>query len=604
MARDFVAELTAMTVKSRNKVGECASDLRSPVSPPAPLFHSQGNKDRESGDVCVFTPEIMATPSPTHNPKSIGQFFTDEEDGPVSPVPLPIKLPFLNDIKMLRKAVPVATPAPQIKSQVVEEEKVRGLDHHLGHIENRPKMGTLPFLAEIRTLRQPSPTPDMREELLRREEWPVQQSAAQQHFQAPQQLPNQQQIKLQAFVAAAAEMQQEMEKKQHKLMQEEQQLEAHQIQTQAAPQQKQRDYEQPLQHAVKAPPPPPPPPPPPAAHKKAQAPPPPPPPPPQPLVHKKAQAPPPPQPKPVVQISESEIQPVAPLSSVVVKTSSEPKKVEFAPTPTHVVNKWEEFGPPVETHVQNNTLEEQPRAETPLQQPIKVLLRPRTFSESSSSEQSQSSRNTCSFKEEKNQNTGSPKPCAETPLQQPIKVIQRPRTVSFSDSSTSDQPKTSRHSCNFEGTHQNRSSPKPSKSKKVPRNVIKLDERSNMGKLADQILPQLNHMQKNFLGLLFFNELSSHIVEDMVAQQVAMMSSTKLASVLQNIDQEVSSPVLYQVHTRQGCCAKLTLQECFPFVLDSVSRNVNNEITQLQGLQTAQRLVTPEISWTPWPYNA
>ena len=71
--------------------------------------------------------------------------------------------------------------------------------------------------------------------------------------------------------------------------------------------------------------------------------------------------------------------------------------------------------------------------------------------------------------------------------------------------------------------------------------MIKLDERSNMGKLADQILPQLNHMQKNFLGLLFFNELSSHIVEDLVAQQVAMMSSSKLASVLQNIDQEVSS---------------------------------------------------------------
>jgi len=74
--------------------------------------------------------------------------------------------------------------------------------------------------------------------------------------------------------------------------------------------------------------------------------------------------------------------------------------------------------------------------------------------------------------------------------------------------------------------------------------VIKLDERSNMGKLADQILPQLNHMQKNFLGLLFFNELSSHIVEDMVAQQVAMMSSTKLASVLQNIDQEACDAVL------------------------------------------------------------
>ena len=69
-----------------------------------------------------------------------------------------------------------------------------------------------------------------------------------------------------------------------------------------------------------------------------------------------------------------------------------------------------------------------------------------------------------------------------------------------------------------------------------------------MGKLADQILPQLNHMQKNFLGLLFFNELSSHIVEDLVAQQVAMMSSSKLASVLQNIDQEVSSRTVSSTH--------------------------------------------------------
>ena len=62
-----------------------------------------------------------------------------------------------------------------------------------------------------------------------------------------------------------------------------------------------------------------------------------------------------------------------------------------------------------------------------------------------------------------------------------------------------------------------------------------------MGKLADQIIPQLNHMQKNFLGLLFFNELSSNIVDDMVVQQLSMMSTSKLASVMENVDQEVSS---------------------------------------------------------------
>merc|ERR1711974_245612 len=71
-------------------------------------------------------------------------------------------------------------------------------------------------------------------------------------------------------------------------------------------------------------------------------------------------------------------------------------------------------------------------------------------------------------------------------------------------------------------------SPKPAKAKKCQENVIKLDERSNMGKLADQIIPQLNHMQKNFLGLLFFNELSTN----------------KLASVMENVDQEACDGVL------------------------------------------------------------
>jgi hypothetical protein len=78
------------------------------------------------------------------------------------------------------------------------------------------------------------------------------------------------------------------------------------------------------------------------------------------------------------------------------------------------------------------------------------------------------------------------------------------------------------------------------KKKKAVKNVIKLDSRSDMGKLADQITPQLNHMQKNLLGLLFFNELSSNMVEDMVTQQLNMMTSNKLASVIQNLPQDVS----------------------------------------------------------------
>merc|ERR1712212_351408 len=101
-----------------------------------------------------------------------------------------------------------------------------------------------------------------------------------------------------------------------------------------------------------------------------------------------------------------------------------------------------------------------------------------------------------------------------------------------------------RRSTVVEDSSKHSSSPKPSRTKKCPKNVIKLDEKSNMGKLADQILPQLNHMQKNFLGLLFFNELSSNIVDDMVAQQLSMMSTSKLASVMENVDQEACDGVL------------------------------------------------------------
>ena len=69
--------------------------------------------------------------------------------------------------------------------------------------------------------------------------------------------------------------------------------------------------------------------------------------------------------------------------------------------------------------------------------------------------------------------------------------------------------------------------------------VVKLDERSDMGKLADQIVPQLNSMQKNLLGLLFFNELSENIVEDLVTQQLDMMPSHQLAQTLNSLDKEV-----------------------------------------------------------------
>eukprot|EP00092_Neocalanus_flemingeri_P029327 GFUD01031839.1.p1 GENE.GFUD01031839.1~~GFUD01031839.1.p1 ORF type:complete len:682 (-),score=163.71 GFUD01031839.1:135-2180(-) len=80
---------------------------------------------------------------------------------------------------------------------------------------------------------------------------------------------------------------------------------------------------------------------------------------------------------------------------------------------------------------------------------------------------------------------------------------------------------------------------KPPKTKKAMKYNIKIDEHSNMSKLADQIIPQANAMQKNFLGLLFFNELSQNIVEDIVAQQLTMMPGTKLASVINSLEQQV-----------------------------------------------------------------
>ena len=82
---------------------------------------------------------------------------------------------------------------------------------------------------------------------------------------------------------------------------------------------------------------------------------------------------------------------------------------------------------------------------------------------------------------------------------------------------------------------------KSTKYKKTPKQIpsIKIDEKTNVSKLADQIIPQLNNMQKNFLGLLFFNELSQNIVDDIVAQQLLMMSGSKLSSVLSSLEPEV-----------------------------------------------------------------
>ena len=69
--------------------------------------------------------------------------------------------------------------------------------------------------------------------------------------------------------------------------------------------------------------------------------------------------------------------------------------------------------------------------------------------------------------------------------------------------------------------------------------LVKLDEKSDMGKLADEIVPQLTSMQKNLLGLLFFNELSENIVEDLVTQQLNMMPNHQMAQTLNTLNKEV-----------------------------------------------------------------
>lgn len=70
-------------------------------------------------------------------------------------------------------------------------------------------------------------------------------------------------------------------------------------------------------------------------------------------------------------------------------------------------------------------------------------------------------------------------------------------------------------------------------------NQIQLDATSDMSTLADMLLPQLNSMQKNHLGLVFFNQLSNNIVEDIFIQQLSIMSGAKLTNALKNVDNKV-----------------------------------------------------------------
>ena len=92
------------------------------------------------------------------------------------------------------------------------------------------------------------------------------------------------------------------------------------------------------------------------------------------------------------------------------------------------------------------------------------------------------------------------------------------------------------HHKDYEEAAASSRTPRPKRSSRFN---LKIDEKTNVKKLADQMIPQLNVMQKNFLGLLFFNELSQNIVDDIVAQQLSMMPGSKLASVLSGLDPQV-----------------------------------------------------------------
>jgi len=421
-AHNFIAELTAMTLKQRrNKAKECSSDLRPSVSPVSPNTAvpqqsvmkesdpnlGRNNKElRESDLILISSPKIMVSPPPQNEErpgkKSISRFFTTDEEDSSRPVPLPPKLPFLNDIKMLKKADPVPLAAPSLELGQVHEEEQRWSveDRHLGHIEKRPQLGKLPFLAQIKSLRPPSPSSPMPSPKPHHSE---SNEKAATNLSPPVTVSS-------PGLALVQAMKEICEISDSKPMQA-----PHQA---SAPVQVSKLPVVPTIPAVASHPPPPPPPPPQGWNSKCSLP-----------------------------------------------------KQTSAPAPT------------------------------------KSQLNATTMRRVESNSASQS--------------------FSVIPPSQPIQLEQQNRRSTVVEDSTTRS-----------------GSPKPAKAKKCQKNVIKLDERSNMGKLADQILPQLNHMQKNFLGLLFFNELSSNIVDDMVAQQLSMMSTSKLATVMENVDQEACDGVL------------------------------------------------------------
>ena len=53
---------------------------------------------------------------------------------------------------------------------------------------------------------------------------------------------------------------------------------------------------------------------------------------------------------------------------------------------------------------------------------------------------------------------------------------------------------------------------KPPKTKKIPKSMNKINEKTSMSSLANSLIPQLNDMQKNFLGKHFFTSKTKKVI--------------------------------------------------------------------------------------------
>ena len=72
-------------------------------------------------------------------------------------------------------------------------------------------------------------------------------------------------------------------------------------------------------------------------------------------------------------------------------------------------------------------------------------------------------------------------------------------------------------------------------------NNIKINMDTDMNQFIDNLIPQLNQIQKTQLGLAIFNQLPPDIVKDLMAQQIALMSGDNMFSMLTRASNEVNN---------------------------------------------------------------